>query len=301
MARFSTVYVKMSYFHKLWDRVRKKETKADLSWQFVSEVQIVVLKKDVNSRVFEELMELGYEYVEFRANPTHDHVGNFVLASYVEFKSFCSALAQLNMIPYKNIVRSCLIQHIVYSLMEMGIIDVPFKNVTLASVNDYLNDEAKLTKNEFDLLFRGGLYGEFTIDAVTQLANPKSVQLTKKLSPFPKKSRKTSRLSAPSLQRTDSIVRGRKHWSVSNKKPDMDMSLSSTRKMLMDQWFQKDESGNLVQDPILMMPILKENAILLDKKWYDIQVLKKWINTGNVIVPHSRRMLTQDELHRIKK
>jgi hypothetical protein len=58
-------------------------------------------------------------------------------------------------------------------------------------------------------------------------------------------------------------------------------------------------NGTIVTDPILLEPILKNDAIFLNKKWYSKQSLKEAIKWTGAKVPHSSRLLTENEMQKI--
>lgn len=163
--------------NRLFDRVKKKEIKAAFTWSFVENMNIEIQKQDKASPLFKRLND---EELPYQAQDgSDDLVGWISLKSYAHFKKFCSIFADFTHVPYNAVVRSCLLQNIVFSLIEMNVVSIrSFTDITIDMINEYMRDDAKLSRNEFDLLFRDNLYGELTLTNIKQLALP-TLTLTK--------------------------------------------------------------------------------------------------------------------------
>lgn len=60
-----------------------------------------------------------------------------------------------------------------------------------------------------------------------------------------------------------------------------------------------DEEGNEVEDPVSFLPIPVRYAIVLDSKNYDIRTVARSVHYGHPYVPHTRRVLSPEEMDRI--
>ncbi len=285
------------------ERVRSKQIKAKLDWSFVLQLDIVIQKRDLSSNIFYSLADEGWIYDPLidadQLRGSKDIAGWISIENNKTLKRFCASFAKITGIAYKNVIRAVLIQQMVSTLVETDIVNAEFRNITIEMINEYLDDGAKISEDEFNLIFRGGLYGEFTFTAIQQLATIDH-GMPKKLSPFPKKPRGKN-LSLTLSRSRSSAVNGRRHWSLSEGRhvAVTEKSLDTVRKELMDEWFQKENDGTYAVDPIVLMPIPKEHAILMDNSWYNILILRKWLARGNKTLPHNRRVLTKKELQNI--
>lgn len=60
-----------------------------------------------------------------------------------------------------------------------------------------------------------------------------------------------------------------------------------------------DEDGNEVEDPVSFLPIPVRYDIVLDAKHYDIRTVARAVHYGHPYVPHTRRVLSAEEMDRV--
>lgn len=285
-----------------YENVKKKRSKAAFDWSFVDErIEIYILKHDLTSKTFRELFDqMRGSYIP-RKPADGDVFGSFILKTRKELQKFCKVFSQSTNIPSDYVARALYMQHIIYILLATRIITVPFAQLTTSVINEYLNETSKLSEGEFDLLFRGGIERPFSLAATEQLASVKLPRKTpmKALLPFPKKPKKIKNLSL--TLSSDKSGKNVRHLSHSEGKASSKTgkSIETVRYELMDKWMQKDDQGEFAMDPILLTSIPKDYAISIDKQWYHLLELRRWIQSGQTTVPHNRRELTQAEIKKI--
>lgn len=281
--------------------VKKKKTKASFEWSFVDErIEIYILKDDLKTKLFREVFDAMRDWYVPRKPVDGDVFGSFILKTKKELQKFCKVVSQITNIPSEYVSRALYMQHIIYILLTTSIIPVPFEQATIPIINEYLNETSKLSQAEFDLIFRGGIDRPFTLEAMQKLASvrlPRKAPL-KTLLPFPKKPKTVKRLSL--TLPSDKSEKNGHHWSHSEgKSSSVHKSIDTVRYELMNKWMQKDEQGEYATDPILLTTIPKEYAISIDKQWYHLLELRRWVQSGQTTVPHNRRELTQTEVKKI--
>ena len=70
------------------------------------------------------------------------------------------------------------------------------------------------------------------------------------------------------------------------------INASKTKPISFLDAYAFDDEKHLAVDIITLLPILKEDAIKLDTKIYDRRSIRENINSGNITVPHTRRVLS---------
>lgn len=60
-----------------------------------------------------------------------------------------------------------------------------------------------------------------------------------------------------------------------------------------------DENGNEVEDPVSFLPVPVRYDIVLDAKHYDIRTVARAVHYGHPYVPHTRRVLSPEEMDRV--
>lgn len=60
-----------------------------------------------------------------------------------------------------------------------------------------------------------------------------------------------------------------------------------------------DENGNEVEDPVSFLPVPIRYDIVLDAKHYDIRTVARAVQYGHPYVPHTRRVLSPEEIDRV--
>ncbi len=300
--------------------VKKKEIKAKLNGSFAVQPEIHITKRDLSSDIFKRLVDEGVKFSSrstgsdsYSSSNSESNLKSSDLAGWIlmdkkqDIVKFCTAFAKLTGIVYEKVYRAVLIHDLMCALCKI-VLAVAMDEITIEKINEYLDEDAKISDDEFHLIFRGAnpIYCKLTLTALYELAtiHDRVPKKPKKLSPFPKKLSKKPKgtnLSLTTSRSRDSAVQGRRHWSLSDGKnvAVTEKSLDTVRKELMDEWFQKESDGSYAMDPIVFMPIPKEHAVLMDKIWYNVLMLRKWLLRGNDTLPHNRRLLKKKEIQDI--
>jgi len=192
-----------------------------------------------------------------------------------QFEAVCATIAEFYNIRPVSVERSIYLQDALFTVIECHWIGKKFGDIQLADIQHHIIADPPVSVLEFDAILRGSFYGSITLQSTIAVARVQVDEMettcrSARLIPFHTRSFETVR----DIQTADIHV------------------VHNAFNALMVRY----EDGALVKDPITMQSILRENAIMFDKVWYDRRSIKVWLNSsGKKIVPHSRRDITDLE------
>lgn len=299
-------------WEKRWERVEQGTLKARLNWDYVLQCTIAIENRDLNTPVFKALINAGYIVSQNIASSTKypRSLHGWLQVTEENINGICKIIGDIIGAPKEKVRRAIFLQDVIFTFGEMALpADINFEDITLPILNNYIYARPPISAFEFDILFRGDMYGELSLHSLIALS---LLEVPKKLTPFPKRPRRRNRTSGPRSDPRSINDRGRHLSSPAN--------ISSSRELakIRDEFKEnlqkyeedpKKDKGELAMDLISHKYIPKNRAIMLDKMWYDKHSLQLYIQhkLGNsstfipIKIPHSGRVLTRDEYDEITR